>query len=252
MKTDWRRSAIHFLLLLFSAGATAQALDDVAVVGRIDVAIQERLENVLRFTVTEHYRVFRNQDETQPVAEMLVKASYRKETGKEYGVLSQTGSALMRKFVLAPILENEKRINLPGNREAGLFTSANYEMKLQSNRTVRIDGHDCLVFSLTPRHKAPNKIAGTMWVNAADYTMVRVEGMASKNPSFLVGPTEMMRQYTMVAGYAQADHSRVVSHSPVFGRTVITIDYQDYQVHLRGGHGKSSRGCMDIKVEPGE
>jgi len=75
-----------------------------------------------------------------------------------------------------------------------------------------------------------------MWVNAVDSSMVRVEGMASKNPSFLTGPTEMMRQYTMVAGYAQAAHSRVVSHSPVFGRTVITIDYQDYQVELRGRH----------------
>jgi hypothetical protein len=213
--------------------AAAQSLDSASAVQRIDAQIRARFENVLSFTVTEDYRVFRNHDEAHPVAEMTVKAVYQKETGKSYTILSQSGSAILRKYVLAPLLDNEKRVNLPSIRETAWFTSDNYELKLKSDQTERLDGHDCLVLAMTPRRKASNMLAGTMWVDASDYTMVQVQGMASKDPSVLTGPTEMMRQYTKVAGYAQAANSRAVSNSPIFGQTVVTIDYQDYHVQLR-------------------
>jgi hypothetical protein len=43
----------------------------------------------------------------------------------------------------------------------------------------------------------------------------------------------MTRQYAIVAGFAQATHASAVSNSFLFGKTVVTIDYRDYQVQLR-------------------
>ena len=89
------------------------------------------MNNVLGFTDIEHYSVYRGRDETHPVAEMTVKDTYRKGVGKTYTILSQSGSGIVMRFGLKPLLDNEESINKPGNVEKSWFTSANYEMKLK-------------------------------------------------------------------------------------------------------------------------
>jgi hypothetical protein len=138
----------------------------------------------------------------------------------------------MRRFVLAPLLDNEKSINLPGNVEKSWFTSANYEMKLMPGGIQRLDGRDCLALAMTPKRKASNMIKGTLWVDAKDNSAVQIQGIASKSPSLFAGPTQMLRQYANMSGFAMAFHARAESNSPLFGRTVLTIDYRDYQLQL--------------------
>jgi hypothetical protein len=86
---------------------------------------------------------------------------------------------------------------------------------------------------LTPKRKAPYLIEGTLWVDSKDGSIVQVQGTGSKSPSVFTGPTQMVRQYANVAGYAQATHARATSNSHLFGQTVVTIDYRGYQVQLR-------------------
>ncbi len=163
---------------------------------------------------------------------MTVKVTYRKGTGKDYVILSQEGSAIIRKFGLAALLKDEKKINKPGNVESSWFTSANYEMKLKSDTTEPVNGRECYAVAITPRHKAPNMIHGTLWVDAKDFSIVKVAGIASEKPSIFAGTTHMMRQYESVDGYPMATHARAESNSWLFGRTVVTIDYSDYHLEL--------------------
>jgi hypothetical protein len=210
----------------------AQQLDASSVIQRIDAAAHARYDNVLGYTVTEQYAVFRNNDETHPAAEMTVKTLYRKGVGKSYTILSQTGSSILQKFLLAPLLDSEKNINLPGNIEKSWFTSANYEMTLKPGAVQQLDGRNCLAVAMTPRQKAPNMIEGTLWVDAADGSIVQIEGVASRSPSFLSGAPHVMRHYTNMNGFAMATHARALSSSILFGTTALTIDYRDYQVQL--------------------
>ena len=226
-------AAASFFACLGIVAVPAQQLDASSVIQHIDAAVKARVDNIAGYTVTEHYAVYRSNDEAHPVAEMTVKTLYRQDTGKSYTILSQTGSEVIRSLVLGAILDNEKRLNLPGNREGSWITSANYEMKLKSDASQRLDGRDCLVLSLTPKRKAPYLIEGTLWVDSKDGSIVQVQGTGSKSPSVFTGPTQMVRQYTNVAGYAQATHARATSNSHLFGQTVVTIDYRGYQVQLR-------------------
>ena len=184
------------------------------------------------YTVNEHYAVFRNNDETHPVAEMTVKTVYRKDTGKSYTPLSQSGSQLIRSAVIDSILDNEKRMSKPGNREGSWITSANYEMKLKSGEPQMLDGRDCLVLTLTPKRESPFLFNGAIWVDAKDDSIVQLQGTASKSPSFLTGPAQVSRQYANVNGIPMATHARAVSSSFLLGRTVVKIDYQGYQIQL--------------------
>ena len=77
-------------------------------------------------------------------------------------------------------------------------------------------------------------VAGTLWADAKDGTLVQIDGVASKKPSVFAGATHMMRRYANIDGFSMAMHARAESSSALFGRTVVVIDYSGYQLQLRG------------------
>ena len=231
-KDPYFAAAVTILVAVISAAAQPSRQSASAVIRDLDAANQARFDNVLSFTDVEHYAVFRGGDQAHPAAEMTVKTTYKKGSGKDYVILSRSGSSLIQKVGLQPLLDNEKAINNPAKVAQSWFTSANYEMHLKPGVTQSIDGHLCVALSVTPRHKAPNMVDGTIWIDADTHTLVQVEGIASKSPSVFAGTTKMMRRYANMQGYAMATHARAESISPLFGRTVIIIDYSNYHFDL--------------------
>lgn len=223
-----------FAFLLYGGSATSlqptQLPGPATVVQHIDDAVQARYQTVLSFIDIEHYAVFRGKDETHPVAEMTVKDTYRKDVGKTYTVLSQTGSPFIFRIGLKPLLDNERIINLPGNLQQSWFDSANYGMK--PDGMEQIGGRNCIVVAVAARRKAPNTINGNIWVDASDFSLAQIDGIASKNPSPLAGTTHLMRQYKQIDGFPMATHARAESNSMLLGRTIVTIDYSNYQLEL--------------------
>jgi hypothetical protein len=235
MRGSWGRAvwAAVFLLVSIGVGRAADApLDQAAVIRQVDAAVMARVRAIAGYTVTEHYAVYHGTDETHPVAEMMVKTTYRKETGKSYEVLSQSGSALIRRLGLDPLLDSEKSINLPGNVQHAWIDSENYNMTLKAG-TQALDGRTCYVLAIDPKRKAPNLIVGALWVDVQDGSIVRLEGVASKAPSVFAGVTHMMRQYAMVDGFSMATHARAESSTFLYGRTVVTIDYTGYKIDVK-------------------
>jgi hypothetical protein len=201
----------------------------------VDAGVMARVNAIQGYTVLEHYTVYRGADEVHPLAEMTVRTTYTRETGKNYEILSESGSAIARKFVFAPLLENEKAINLPAAVHESWLISANYDMKIQPGGPRQIDGRACIGIAINPKRKAPNLVEGTLWVDQNDGAIVRVEGVSSKSPSLFTGATHMMRQYGNVNGFPMAYHARAESDSFFVGHVVLTIDYHDYKIRLRPG-----------------
>ena len=213
--------------------AAAQQMDAASVIQRVDAAVKARIDHVAAYTVTEHYAVYRGKDETHPAAEMTVRTEYKAESGKNYTILSKSGSGLIHKYVLAPLLDNEKTINLPGNRERSWFASANYEMQLKPGGVQLLDGRECLAVAIHPKHKAPNLIEGTLLVDARDGSIVQLDGTATQSASIFTGAAQVMRHYVNVNGFSMATQARAVSDSFLLGRTIVTIDYRDYKIQRR-------------------
>jgi outer membrane lipoprotein-sorting protein len=221
-------------ILSFHGSLTlAQPSDTASVVRLVDAAVKARIDNVAGYTVTEHYAVFRSNDEIHPAAEMIVRTTYERNSGKSYMIVSQSGSTVMRNLVLTTILDNEKQMNRPGIRESAWITSANYEMKLERIGTEPLDGRECLLLTLIPKRKAPYLFEGTLWVDSKDGSIVQLQGTASKNSSMVTGPTQVVRQYANIGGFSEATHVKAVSNSSMFGETIVKIDYRDYQIQLR-------------------
>jgi len=241
MSASTRRHVISGLLFSLFASPSAifpqtAPLDEAAIIRGVDTAVKTRVDSITSYTVTEHYVVYRGSDEKTPAAEMTVKTTYQQATGKSYQILSETGSSLIKKYVFDPLLENEKRINLPENRADSWFVSANYQMKLQPGGPQKIEGRDCYVLAITPHQKASNLIQGTIWVDTKDESIIQVQGTATKSVSMFVDPSQVERHYVPIDGFAQATHARAVSESHFIGRTVLTIDYSDYSIKLRNAN----------------
>lgn len=217
---------------LLVVAAHAQQVDDATAVRNIDAAVKARIDHLAGYTDTEIYKVFRGKDETHPVAEMTVRTTYHHDYGKNYEVLSRSGSSLLYRFLLRPLLDAEKDINNPAKVDASLIISANYDMELKPAGPVLQDGRACWALEINPRRKAPNLIQGMLWVDAKDFTIVRLEGVTSKSPSFWAAPAHVMRQYVKVDGFPEATYARAESDS-FFGKAVVTIDYQHYQIQSK-------------------
>jgi hypothetical protein len=229
-----RKIAVVFApIVLAMAAAPAQAPDAAAITRSVDAAVVFRVDNVLGFTDTEHYEVFRGSDETHPAAEMTVVDHYTKGVGKSYTILSISGSSIIQRFGLKPLIDNEENINLPGNVEKSWFVSANYDMKLRPGGPVTVNGRSCYILDITAKHKAPNMINGSMWVDARDGSLVQIEGIATEAASIYSGPAHMMREYDNIDRFSMAMHARAESNSFLFGRTVVTIEYSNYHLQVR-------------------
>jgi hypothetical protein len=227
--------SIGLLPILGIVALRAQQPDPSAVIRDLEAANLSRHNNVLEYSNLEHYAVYRGKDQTHPTAEMTVRVTYTKGAGKNYTILSQSGSSIILRYGLHPLLENEKAISDPAKVANSWFSTANYDMELKPGVTRVIDGRPCLAVTISPHHKAPNLIEGTLWVDARDHTLVEVEGVASKKPSVFAGTTKMMRRYVKMTGYAMATHAHAESSSFFFGHTAVTIDYSDYHFQLRPG-----------------
>jgi hypothetical protein len=203
---------------------------NAAIIQGVDASVHAREDNLLGYTVTEHYAVFRNHDEQHPVAETVVKTTYQRDSGKNFSVVSTSGSLLLRKM-LEEVLATEKKMTQPSNRITAVITPANYEMTVKG--AAVIDGRNCIVLAIKPRRVSPYLFNGTVWVDAQNQAIVQLEGMAAKSPSIFTGPTQVSRQYATIDGFPMATHARAVSNSSLLGKTVVKIDYTGYHIQAK-------------------
>lgn len=223
-------------VLICARVVAAPEIDNAAVIRGIDRSVQDRDVNLLGYTVTEHYTVFRNGDNTHPAADMTVTTTYTQNAGKSYKVLSQSGPELLRKEVLDRALENERTLNEPANRAQELITSANYTMVVEGQATV--DGRACFLVAISPRKNSPYLFKGRIWVDATDEAIVRLEGVATKSASLITGPAAVVRTYAQTGGFPMATHASATISSWLLGPTRVEIEYMGYEISRKQKNGK--------------
>ncbi|MFC5863730.1 hypothetical protein ACFPT7_15590 [Acidicapsa dinghuensis] len=227
--------AIRILAVMLAVPALAMSQTSSTptrdqIIQGIDTAVQKRLDAISRYTVQEQYNIYRNGSKTSSAQE-TIQTTYTRNVGKDYKTIAQSGSSLMRSAIIDKVLASEKEINLPANREAALLTSHNYEL-IPLPGTVDYKGETCIIVELHPHRKSQHLFTGKLWVDATDYTIVHIEGTPSESPSFFAGQTTVSRDYAKVNGYAMATHAEAHSHSFLFGDTLLSIDYTNYNIDL--------------------
>ena len=159
-------------------------------------------------------------------AEMLVRVTSPEDGSKQFEVVSESGWGGARKHVFPRLLEAETEAARPDLRARSRITAENYTFSMAGTEDVR--SRPAYILRIEP--KTPNKYLarGRIWVDAAEYAVVRVEGQPSKNPSFWFKSVHFAHDYEKNGPFWFPALDRSVTDVRFIGATEMTIEYFDY------------------------
>jgi hypothetical protein len=128
-------------------------------------------------------------------ATMKALTSLDPEKGFQFQVVSEEGSAIIRKKVLLAALEAEQAAVRASERDQAALTEANYEFLAMSAVPINLVKVD-----LRPRRKHVMLVDGSLFLEAESADLVRIEGELSRRPSFWTRNVRILREYARIDG----------------------------------------------------
>jgi len=160
-------------------------------------------------------------------ADMVAKMTYRWPDRKAFGIISQSGSELLCNRVLKATMEAEQEGLREDNRKRTALTAENYDFAVD-----KVEGSPPVFYVLKVTPKIANKFVykGRIWVDAQDFAVARIECEPAKNPSWWTRKNDITYTYQKVGDFWVPAHMQSVTDVRIFGRSILTIDYRDYQL----------------------
>jgi outer membrane lipoprotein-sorting protein len=224
-------SVIVGLSIVFSTAAVATAQTPDVLPNADDVVAKmvqqdaQRKSQLSGYTATRHY-VAVNQ---QRKAEMLVKVTCASDGAKQFTILSEEGSGAIRRRVFYKMLKEEEEASSRGTSNSTRITPANYEFQLIGKDLI--NERPAYLLRIAPKEDNQYLIDGKIWVDATDYSIVRIEGSPARNPSFWTHNVHFVHTYQKVGPFWFAASTHSVSEIRIFGDAELTIENSGYTLN---------------------
>jgi outer membrane lipoprotein-sorting protein len=161
-------------------------------------------------------------------SEMIVDVVYRAPSTKRFTVISEKGSKLIINRVFHKLLESEEEALNAKNRQESALNELNYEFTLiRFERTLE---KSCYVLAVRPRSSNKFLYRGTIWVDATDFAVSRIEAEPAKNPSFWTKKSRILQTYIKAGNFWMPSNNRTTTTVRFGGKAVLNIDYDDYEL----------------------
>jgi hypothetical protein len=211
------------LFALAAGGETARNLSSSELLDRMEEAGRRQRDNLQTWSSTRTYSA-RN-SRLHQWATVKIRLDYAAPGQKTYSVLERSGSGLIAKRVIYPIIEAERQSALPAVRVLSDINRANY--------TLTLTGFDAAeqayVFQATPRAPARYQFRGTIWVDAQTFGIKQVKGAPAVTPSFWVKSTEFSHEYRQFDGFWLPVRHHSEAQLRLFGTSTLDIVYESYR-----------------------
>lgn len=208
---------------LFAAESAAPSLDEI--LDRMAETDAARTQATHRITCMRRYVVTNARFNKR--AELVVKSVWTNPGYKDFEIVSESGTPVLRKKILYRMLEGEKETAI-ATRGRTPITRANYDFRLLGAETL--NQRPAWVLELKPRFEKRYLLRGRAWVDAADFAVIRMEGTCAKNPSFWTREVRMSLEYTKYGEFWLPVRSRSQTDARLFGVSQVIIDYYDHSV----------------------
>lgn len=230
------RSVILALSTVFSVAtlATAQTGDAPptadGVVTRMLQQDAQRKAQLTGYTATRHYVAVNEQRK----AEMLVEVTCAGNGEKQFNIVSEEGSSAIRKHVFYKMLKEETDASRRSTSSSTHITPDNYQFQLVGKDAI--DGRPAYLLQITPKEDSKYLIDGKIWIDAADYSIVRIEGSPARNPSFWTHNVRFVHTYQKVGPFWFAASTHSLSEIRIFGDAELTIENSNYTLSPSDNH----------------
>jgi len=162
-------------------------------------------------------------------AHMQVKASYNAPGIKEFTVISESGSVLIRKHVLHRLLESEQEsASDDTNRKAVALSTSNYRFSLLGCESG--GGRPLYVMRVEPLRGNKFLYRGTIWIDSQDFAVSRIDVEPARNPSYWILHSQIHHRYQKIGEFYLPALNQTTTDMRFGGKAVLTIQYLDYKL----------------------
>ncbi|HUK47587.1 MAG TPA: hypothetical protein VLW06_08350 [Terriglobales bacterium] len=182
----------------------------------------QRQSQMTGYTALRHYSAVNHSRH----ADMLVQVTCGSDGAKQFDVLSEEGSGSIRKHVFRKLLSEETEATRRRERRDTRIIPANYDFKVIGQEPLATG--PAYVLEVSPKTENKYLIRGKIWVDANDYSIVRIEGQPARNPSFWVRSVHFVHTYQKVGPFWFASSTHTTSEIRIFGEAELTIENSAY------------------------
>ena len=223
IKTVFSALAIAISTMTSASSQTGDSLPSAdEVVAKMLRGDAERRPELTGYTALRRY-VAVNKDRR---AEMEVRVDCGSDGTKQFTITSEQGSRSIRKHAFYKMLSEESTASRREARDDSRITPANYTFNMVGQDTL--DTGPAYVLAIIPKTENKYLIDGKIWVNAKDYSIVRIEGQPARNPSFWVHDVHFVHTYRRVGQFWFPSSTHSTSEIRIFGRSDLTIESSAY------------------------
>ena len=208
-----------------SAGDLARTVGVDQIVAHMIEANKKRTEDLKGYTEDRTYSVTYHGFPLTLSATMVVEATYEAPETKHFRILSLTGSKLLADRVLKRLLSTEEAA--AHNPQETALDAANYSFSLVGQESV--DGRPCYLLAVAPKNDNKLLYRGTIWVDADDFAVIKIDAEPAQNPSFWIRSTQIHHVYAKTGPFWLPEHNESDTRVRLGGSAVLTIDYGAYK-----------------------
>lgn len=202
---------------------------------------RQREARLQQYSVPSTYRV--KNDKGVVRAEARVVLRYHAPDIKEFKIVAESGSGLIRSRVFKPLMEIEVETAAGRNRHDSSVTPNNYTFHLLGEEDV--DGVHCFVVQTTAKRADKYLFNGKVWIHANEFAVVQVAGQPTQKPSVWIKRVEFVRRYQKLKEFWLPLKNESITQVRMVGMNILTIDYDQYEITRASGaaplNGRRSR-----------
>jgi hypothetical protein len=188
---------------------------------------EERKAALHNYTVRRTYQVI---DLTGKVhAEEIGRMEFFSPDKKSFTVTSESGSGLVRHMALNPLINSEIEAAAGKEHHDSAISTDNYSLNLLGEQ--QLGPYRCFVAEAVPKRKAKYLFEGRIWIDAKDYSVVRIEGHPATKLSFWIQHAEFVRQYQKVDRFWLPEKDQTLVQVRLYGKKILKIDHRNYVVN---------------------
>ncbi len=220
-----------------SAGFNLSAAD---VAARLVSRNAERAQKLGRVDSIRQYNLEYSGLPSALAAQMEVKASYSPRGTREFKVISESGSSVIRKRVFHKLLESESEAaSDAANRDAVLLSPANYHFTLLGCEPG--NGAPLYVMRVEPLRESKFLYRGTIWIDSHDFAVTHLEAEPAKKLSFWTTRSQIHHQYQKFGEFYLPTFNQTVTDVRFGGKAILTIRYLDYRLQQPSAQGTGTQ-----------
>jgi hypothetical protein len=161
-------------------------------------------------------------------AQEIGQMEYRAPDKKTFATTSESGSVLVRRLALNPLIASEIDAASGKQHHDSAITPANYTLDLLGEQ--QLGPYRCIIARAKPKRPDKYLFEGKVWIDSEDFAVVRITGHPAKKLSFWIERVEFVREYQKIDGFWLPLKDETHVQVRMYGQKVLTIDHQNYIV----------------------